>query len=461
MNNAKRVSKILMIVTMVIFAMNFVFAKKDVVAAESAPITIPVMVNETDNISALPKYDVDVPMIKDEYIVVPIVATVPGQLYINTNAIQIEKYVYLKLFTDKECNYTAGFNSYIDPNEVKTFSMAISKAGTYYLKVWHSSTVTAPSKINITPYMLARTDQTLTLGAWSRIMAPSYSSEMTYHKVVVPSDGYIGIEAKLPSTYSLFVTLCRGDKTEIVNASPSTGDIVKYHPVTKGTYYFKTKGSYNEWSRIRCSFVKGQFSLKEKQYITFSSMNSTTNMDIKFKAEKTGLLVMNGVTSGWSSYVTLLSAKGVELTDSTYYSGSRYMGFAVKKGTTYYLRVRTSSANGASYSIKGTTQGKNKTKKKATTLKKNKKKVGLLIAGEKTKYWYKFKMTKKKMLQINIATSGSGSYTSRVVDKKGRTVYITSTDGVVKSIRKLAKGTYYYVIEPKTKSSGRFEVTLK
>lgn len=458
-------------VLFMVFALSCgLFLHMDTAKAAVQPVITPMeVVTGSENVASK-KYDYPVPA--HESTVVPIKVTKPGTLFVRINSSEVVSDIKIGLYTDAAGKYLAG-SSYdcsftADPNEVVVGDMPVSTARTYYLHIAYryDYTTNEAGKINISPYLVSSADRTLAYNAWSAV-PPKYNSRQTYARVNITYNGYIGVAQQNAKGSSVPVALCNSAKGVIVSKSIPANK-VHYYPVKKGTYYIRTEGIYD--NIVALKYVStGVFSASRNKVTTVPLLGTTT-FDVKFKADKTGLLTLfehNGAS--WD--VTLLNAKKNPLSPSIWQWGqsktNATSSFAVKKGSTYYFRLKAgigSDDRVLSYSISGASASKNTSKKKAVTLKKGKAKSIVILSGDKKTHYFKIKMTKKKKLNMSFTATGHGDFTYDLIKGSKRVAIRRSgTNGPVKSVSKLKKGTYYFRIKlnTKSKSSGKFTLKLK
>lgn len=453
-------------VLFMVFALSCgLFLHMDTAKAAVQPVITPMeVVTGSENVASK-KYDYPVPA--HESTVVPIKVTKPGTLFVRINSSEVVSDIKIGLYTDAAGKYLAG-SSYecsftADPNEVVVGDMPVSTARTYYLHIAYryDYTTNEAGKINISPYLVSSADRTLAYNTWSAI-PPKYNSRQTYARVNVTYNGFIGVAQQNTKGSSVSVALCNSAKNVLVNKSISANKVY-YYPVKKGTYYIKTDGIFDGITTVKY-ILTGGFSATQNNMLTVPLLGTMT-YDVKFKAEKTGLLSLTQFNHT-SFYVTLLNSKKKALSPS-YFNWGETNNYAVKKGSTYYFRLNASIGNddrSISYSIAGASAPKNTSKKKAITLKKGKTKNIVLLAGDKKTHYFKIKMTKKKKLNLTFTTAGHGDFTYDLIKGSKRVaIRRSSTNGPVKSVSKLKKGTYYFRIKlnTKSKSSGRFTLKLK
>lgn len=216
--------------------------------------------------------------------------------------------------------------------------------------------------------------------------------------------------------------------------------------------------------------------------------DSQTNVYHRITVPSTGALVITGNSIWESAYsgstyfysmkVELYSAKMKRLEPNdygTYVSAtdSRVAVYGVKKGT-YYIKVSGEDNYSLAAAVEKTTNKGGTSKKKATTISQKKTIKGVMPAGEKSTAtdWYKFKVTKNKVLQIKLDTANNGmfqfwlygpSYKNGIwidsLENEGGTYY--SINSLTKKKVKVAKGTYYIKVKRSTydkKSSGIYSI---
>lgn len=251
-----------------------------------------------------------------------------------------------------------------------------------------------------------------------------------------------------------------------------------------GTYYvqFEKPGVYLFDSQM---INGGNRTLKDNTYTTaygysYDSFNyDSSNIYYKYTPSKSGYIsVTTDFLSDYgSSYITLCNSSKKEISKETYTSkNSTYdkVVFAVKKGTTYYLKVKVTSGK---YRIKskvtGITESSGTKKSKAKTLTIGKEKKGVILSEDKTTSsdWYKF--TLSKATKLNLTVAGNASSDNIIVELTSANiggsvdVNISGTD--YKRITSLEtytsatlpKGTYYIRVYKKDKkASGNYSIKV-
>jgi len=214
------------------------------------------------------------------------------------------------------------------------------------------------------------------------------------------------------------------------------------------------------------------------------------NYYFKIKPKKTGFITFrNDYTHGYS--IALLNAKKKIVSrdcssDCFLSAGSQYIyqrsvAFGVKKGRTYYVRVKGASTERESYdspyvgTVRYTMTGVSgrrfgKSRKRAVRLKRYKTKKGLIIAGVKGSQWYKIKSVRKKTRIWFKGKFNSGTLKARVFYKSyGR--WYSDDLSVMRSSDYWKNGckitsnrkhnTYYIKVYRKGKSTGKYTLRWK
>jgi hypothetical protein len=185
---------------------------------------------------------------------------------------------------------------------------------------------------------------------------------------------------------------------------------------------------------------------------------------LKWVAPATGLVTFSD-TVGASYYGTLLNTSMQPVSDRGFiWSGT--LSVAVKKGTTYYLKLEPTISDDTrqiGISVTNYKASNNKTQKKAVTLKKNKANTSVIVAGDTKYHWYKIKLTKKKVLNVTISAAGNGKYACVLVNSKGKQVTsFSGYNGKYKTYSKIKKGTYYLKVKNgSATSSGKYTIKYK
>lgn len=294
------------------------------------------------------------------------------------------------------------------------------------------------------------------------VLAPeSSSSKVIYNRVNVAKTGYIAITQSNVSARSMSTELCNSAKNVIAREGLSANKTY-YYPVKKGVYYIKTSAVNGIWSKLKYSFVTDIKMSNNKVKEVYTYGNAT--LYFKFKAAKTGSMKLYN-TSEYGSDFTLCNSKKKALTRDSFLSRSN-ITYTVKKGTTYLIKVDDTIGEHIKikYKISGVSVKKNTKKSKAVTLKKKKTIKGVTIVGKRTSYWYKFKVTKAKKLNIATKFAGTGKCSITVYRGSKRIHTYNNVDSRTKKLYttgKLSKGTYYLKITPDKLSAVSYSLKLK
>lgn len=213
-----------------------------------------------------------------------------------------------------------------------------------------------------------------------------------------------------------------------------------------------------------------------KEYVgSAPDYNTTINHVISVPGK--GVLSVVGVGPYSGLKVTLYNSKWKPMETTVggnYVYADRANVYGVQKGT-YYLQVSGYTRYGVKATYTKFADNGGASKKKAKTIKLNKKVYGVMPFGEKaTKAdWFKVKVTKSKKLRLELDTVGNGYFDFYVygpsVPKGVKLGSLMNTAGTVKLCRgskevKVKKGTYYIkVVRGKSypTASGAYSIKCK
>lgn len=209
----------------------------------------------------------------------------------------------------------------------------------------------------------------------------------------------------------------------------------------------------------------------------------------KIKPTKTGTIKFtDDYTTGYRVVLCNSSkkviSKGDKSFDDFYSAGSKYayqkvLYYGVKKGVTYYIRVKGASTYRASeypyigsvmWSNKASSQSKyGKKKSKAKAIKKKKTVKGLFTAGNKKGQWYKITNKQKTTKIIFKSPRTNGTIKVKIYYKSlghwyNSTYSVSRSSGknpITGTISKKVKHTYYLKVFPDGKSSGNYTLMWK
>lgn len=240
-----------------------------------------------------------------------------------------------------------------------------------------------------------------------------------------------------------------------------------------GTYYIGVYSScygdvvVNQLVAVGAMFYNGgDRGISNGQTVVVGQKDAQTHY-FSFKAVKTGYLKITGDTNSTTYKAALCNSSKKALSGDTYFSKNPTYG--VTKGKTYYIRIKSNYNSLPGYKFKvdnvGISEKSGKTQSKAVNIKKGKTVKGTIQAGSSQADWYKFKLTGKKKVTINV-TTGSNDALKIIVYKgkkkvgNGSTTAYNNATGKLYSTTKWSKGTYYVKVQRANKNSSGY-YTLK
>lgn len=243
-----------------------------------------------------------------------------------------------------------------------------------------------------------------------------------------------------------------------------------------GSYYIGVKPSttiperqYYAVALIACSYSGQDRAIKNKERLVIGQKDGGTVNYVKYKATQTGYLKTSTDTSSKMVKITLCDKSKKSLSGESL--ASEEPTYGVKKGKTYWIKLKNPWSSSAGYYTFTLNNGKvkeskaGKSQKKAVTIKKNKNIKGWIEAGKKEGKqadWYKFNLTGKKSVKIYMKGGTNDKINVTVYEKIGsrtrkigtRTVN-NNFNNIIPSRGKWSKGTYWIKISRGTaKSSG-------
>lgn len=392
--------------------------------------------------------------------VFPINVSSGGTFVITSNATEINEDTYMGLYFDSECQNKVGYGTISGPRLDGTYQkkeIQVPKKGTYYLKVYsYSSTYFRNS---ITMNVAFYTSSSISLSA-NKVYAVGCSSSTVYYKITVPYTANVTIMGNDNFSYAL----CNASKRVLYDYLniDKTYNFRTTQRLAKGTYYIKIDRNSAEYGYYKIKYTYAvDPTLKNGSYTTIYPALSKQNNYVKIRPTVDGYVTVNlykGTNYDYSGDITLLnsSAKAISETEWVYAANSDYYKavFAVKKNTTYYLRL--TGVNGKTairYTQTRVAEKSGATKAKAVTVSRNKAISGTLTAGSNQADWYKVKLTKKQVLKMYTTANCSGKMKLQVYYSNGKKLgwdqtvaYSINQKGEFYSTTKLAKGTYYIKI---------------
>ena len=250
-----------------------------------------------------------------------------------------------------------------------------------------------------------------------------------------------------------------------------------------GSYYIGVKPSttiperqYYAVALIACSYSGQDRAIKNKERLVIGQKDGGTVNYVKYKATQTGYLKTSTDTSSKMVKITLCDKSKKALSGESL--ASEEPTYGVKKGKTYWIKLKNPWSTSAGYYTFTLNNGKvkeskaGKSQKKAVTIKKNKNIKGWIEAGKKEGKqadWYKFYLTGKKSVKIYMKGGTNDKINVTVYEKIGsrtrkigtRTVN-NNFNNIIPSRGKWSKGTYWIKISRGTaKSSGYYTLKWK
>lgn len=243
-----------------------------------------------------------------------------GYLFIPVSIPGSEKGITVQLYSDADCTAKVGYSTYLSSGTVSAVLKApISKAGTYYLQASTYSGMTSDVELTLNPYCFNSANRKIS--AKKTVYSYSGSNDIIYHKISVPENGYIFVEASSNNSVgSLNVQLFNSSKKESSDSMYVSNSVNKGEAafaVKKGTYYIGTKSS--DIVRLKYHFT----AVKEK-----SGTSKKTAVNIKKGKTAKGLVLYTDKATKYDYYKVKLTKKQVlSLTLST--KGSNAISFEV------------------------------------------------------------------------------------------------------------------------------------
>lgn len=410
--------------------------------------------------------------------VIEIKMTAPGRLYVNVNVTSANaKSMAGALYVDKACTkkvtyfYLSTYSGkWADSEDVYL------PAGTYYLRL--SSDLSKYSENNFQNSgtlgikFISAADRTLKAGASTTIASDSNGN---YIKVVAPKDGLITITGNQNTDLQLY----NSKKKKVANADGYLSKNNKYKnqfQVKKGTYYVWSK-SYSDTYVIKYQF-SGEPSLAAGKTLTLYRSDTKHNYYVKIKPSKTGYITLTTGKKLYGNVAICNSKKKAISKECTLNGSSSYYNkvvFAVKKNTTYYIKVRSIDyIYQIKYSVKGVSEKSGSKMSKPVYFKKGKSVSGLILPGESKKDYYAIKLTKAEIVKFKITGNVSSGYIkvniygpkkkfigSKYISDVGYSSTVVSASGInLFKAGKWPKGTYYIeVARYDANSNGSYGIT--
>lgn len=316
-------------------------------AIGSAPIAVNASsitkMNESENLEVitpkqLPAYDSSTDGFKTYHldirsgqmeVIQPIKIDHKGQLLVELTGAGMPSSLNAQLYSDKACTSKVGYGSILTLDQpVDTLKAPILKKGTYYLKISSYKALTTDASIEMKPYNQSGDDKTLKNKTWAGTFNIT-NGKYVYHKVNITSPGYIKVEAKKNSEYSVVsgIKLYNSKKQSLTDEKSlsSYGNYSTYYAVKKGTYYIGVKQSDEYKIRYTYKAVKPS-----------GGSSKSKAVNIKKGSTAKGLIYPGGSTNTSDWYkVTLTSKRNLSLSFKAY--GNETIRFNVVPASSHVI----------------------------------------------------------------------------------------------------------------------------
>lgn len=379
----------------------------------------------------------------------------------------------VELFTDAACTKKPSDTlwCYLSGTSLSQTAYSYLAKGTYYLRISsdpYSSVTTFTNSGTVGLKFVSNADRSLANKTAAII---SNKATGTFLKISVPYSGTITVTGTKGTSVCLYNSSKKMISYEYNTLGDDNGNKQTF-TVGKGTYYIRTKNSAHVyWAYY--TFAGNPTWKSGKTYSITPAYNQYYYA--KFKPSKSGYLTLK-YSGSYNTYMTLCNSSKKALTKEVYASkgyNDQKAVFAVKKNTTYYLKIK--SSYGSKFTIKPTftsvTEKSGSKISKAVSIKKGKTAKGLILPNSSTKDYYKLVVSKAQKVSIKI-TGKVYAGTVKVTiysDKKMKkslgsvSLYGGSSSGTYKlytlGSSKLRKGTYYIKVERKdSKSNGYYTI---
>ena len=277
-------------------------------------------------------------------------------------------------------------------------------------------------------------------------------------------------DAQMNNRISSYAFATPGDTRSIICNIPSDGTYyIGVKPTTSANRYYAA-------ALVAYSYSGQDRAIKNKERLLIGQKDGGTVNYVKYKATQTGYLKTSTDTSSKMVKITLCDKSKKALSGESL--ASEEPTYGVKKGKTYWIKLKNPWSTSAGYYTFTLNNGKvkeskaGKSQKKAVTIKKNKNIKGWIEAGKKEGKqadWYKFNLTGKKSVKIYMKGGTNDKINVTVYEKIGsrtrkigtRTVN-NNFNNIIPSRGKWSKGTYWIKISRGTaKSSGYYTLKWK
>lgn len=306
--------------------------------------------------------------------------------------------------------------------------------------------------------------------------------------VTVTQSGYFELYAQLydQSTvkdlrFELFVDpACTTNPTDGCYASLSdsypSDESSSY--LAPGTYYLKISTYASQPTNL---VVGGAFAVRhtsnEDRVVTSGSQVLMSKRDggvyLKYKAPKNGYLTTTFTGGDYSSMIYLCNSSKKVISDSAYTSATMPRTvFAVKKNTTYYIKIDAiDDITAYKISFTAVTEKSGSKISKAVAIKKGKTVKGLILPGDSKKDYFKLTVSKAQVVKIQVKGDVSSGiikvniYGDKAKKRSIGSIWISEAGYNRKytiytiGSKKLRKGTYYFSVErANKKTNGQYSI---
>lgn len=322
----------------------------------------------------------------------------------------------------------------------------------------------------------------------------TYAEDYNYYAIKATSSDFLAISVKTSDKQPLLMDICDAERNVIASDIIVPDKKTVLHKADKGVlYYVRIKGTEGVNYTISYKMQKlNQLKYAKKTSYLFTNAsfnNETCALYFKMKSNQSGILHFMFDTDSELN-VKFVEGKKKALSDTFVVNGHAFSGIGVNAKKTVYAKVWKSEATnagvtsltGVKYQVDFVNTVNASSRGKARKLRKGAFTETLVPAGKKTVSWFKINNNKASKLSITVE--------SRMLQNKGKNLrlYICNASGkklnsdpiiisgetsviykkkyVMKypettfgTTAKFPKGTYYILVESKTKkSSGSYRI---
>ena len=364
----------------------------------------------------------------------------------------------INVYSDKACTSELRFSQrrFYESSSIEQIQAPCPIGSTsyylaFYTETYHADKL-ATNKFSFKCYYYSGASHVLENNKW--LVCAKRDNIWRNYEITLKKAGHIIIESD--RDISIKISRSLDDYIYRENSLDSYNKRKASYYLEKGTYTINTLGTYSGVHRIRYTYYKpGTSKFKAVSGKTFTVYPGTSSayQYVQYKAKVNGYVTLTQPNKKLA-YITLCDSKHRPLSseDKLYgkRSASKCLTYGVKKGKTYYIRIR-STWTLLNISVKETAvkEKSGATKKKAISIKSGKTVKGTIQTGSKAIDWYKLKITKAKKVYIAVKGSSNNAIHIDIYDSKGEKIFYRGSDfygygynGFI-SMNKLSKGTYY------------------